>query len=102
MAFLPFDTWIRLVAWMMLGLDIYLYRGIKNSILGLENKTTNDPKNYSLTAISGLVLTVLLVLLSYLHHSNAETDDSGLLYFSLVMIVSHTIYYGYYFFKTKK
>jgi len=102
MAFLPFDTWIRLVAWMMLGLDIYLYRGIKNSLLGLENKTTGDPKNYKITAISGLVLTVLLVILSYLHHSNADTDDTGLLYFSAIMIVFHIIYYGIYFFKNKK
>jgi len=44
MAFLPFDTWIRLVAWMMLGLDIYLFRGIKNSFLGKQNGTTEDPK----------------------------------------------------------
>lgn len=102
MAFLPFDTWIRLVAWMMLGLDIYLYRGIRNSFLGKENNTTNDPKNYKITAISGFVLTLLLVVLSYLHHSNSEVDDSGLLYFSMVMIIFHTIYYGYYFFRNKR
>lgn len=102
MAFLPFDTWIRLVAWMMLGLDIYLYRGIRNSFLGKENNTTNDPQNYKITAISGFVLTLLLVVLSYLHHSNSEVDDSGLLYFSMVMIIFHTIYYGYYFFRNKR
>lgn len=102
MAFLPFDTWIRLVAWMMFGLDIYLYRGIKNSFLGKENGTTGDPKNYRITAISGFVLTALLALLTYLHHSNVNVNDEGLLYFSLGMIVFHVIFYGYYLMRAKK
>lgn len=102
MAFLPFDTWIRLVAWMMLGLDIYLFRGIKNSILGKENNTTNDPKNYRITALAGLGMTVLLIVLSLLHHRNAETDDMPLMYFSIAMIVFHTIYYGISYFKNRK
>lgn len=102
MAFLPFDTWIRLVAWMMLGLDIYLFRGIKNSFLGKQNGTTEDPKNYRITAISGFGLTLLLVVLTYLHHSNVDVNDEGLLYFSLFMIVFHTFYYGYYLLKGKK
>ncbi len=102
MAFLPFDTWIRLVCWMMIGLDLYLFRGIKNSFLGKENNTTNDPKNYSVTAISGAILTLILVVLAYLHHQNAETDDSGLIMFSVGMIIVHTLLYGYYFFKNRK
>ena len=102
MVFLPFDTWIRLVCWMMIGLDVYLYRGIKNSFLGKANNTTNDPKNYSVTAISGVFLTVLLAVLAYLHHQNAEVDDSGLIMFSVVMIIIHTILYGYYFIKYRK
>ncbi|WP_034691090.1 amino acid permease [Kaistella palustris] len=102
MAFLPFDTWIRLVCWMMIGLDVYLYRGIKNSFLGKANNTTGDPKNYSVTAISGAALTVVLAVLAYLHHQNAETDDSGLIMFSIAMVVIHAVVYGYYFFKYKK
>ncbi|MGV8915743.1 MAG: amino acid permease [Kaistella sp.] len=102
MAFLPFDTWIRLVCWMMIGLDVYLYRGIKNSFLGKQNNTTDDPKNYSVTAISGVALTIVLAVLAYLHHQTAETDDSGLIIFSIIMIIVHTVLYGYYFFKYKK
>ena len=86
----------------MIGLDVYLYRGIKNSFLGKANKTTDDPKNYSVTAISGVFLTVLLAVLAYLHHQNAEVDDSGLIMFSVAMIIIHTILYGYYFFKYRK
>lgn len=102
MAFLPFDTWIRLVAWMMIGLDVYLFRGIRNSFLGKENKTTNDPKNYRFTAISGLGLTFLLMVLSYLHHNNTEADDMPLMYFSVTMIVFHLFYYTISYFKRRK
>src|SRR5699024_6187601 len=31
MAFLPFDTWIRLLVWLLIGLDIYEQFGIKRS-----------------------------------------------------------------------
>ena len=102
MAFLPLDTWIRLVCWMMIGLDVYLFRGIKNSFLGKANNTTNDPKNYTVTAISGAALTLVLAALAYLHHHNATTDDSGLITFSVIMVVIHAILYGYYFFKNRK
>ena len=102
MAFLPLDTWIRLVCWMMIGLDLYLYSGIKNSHLGKLNNTTSDPKNFTITAISGAVLTAILAVLAFLHHQNAETDDSGLIIFSVVMAVIHAVLYGYYFFKYKK
>ena len=77
MAFLPFDTWIRLVAWMMLGLDIYLFRGIKNSFLGKQNGTTDDPKNYRITAISGFGLTLLLVVLTCLLYTSPSPRDRG-------------------------
>ncbi len=102
MAFLPFDTWIRLVCWMMIGLDVYLYRGIRNSILGKHNSTTDNPKNYTVSAISGAILTIVLAFLTYLHHQNAETDDSGLIIFSVIMIIVHMVLYGYYFLKYKK
>ncbi|TXF79192.1 amino acid permease [Chryseobacterium sp.] len=102
MAFLPFDTWIRLVCWMMIGLDVYLFRGIKNSLLGKANATTHDPKNFTVTAISGAVLTIILAVLAFLHHRSAETDDSALINFSIVMIIVHAVLYGYYFFKNKK
>src|SRR5205814_1129327 len=39
MVFLPMDTWIRLIVWMLIGLDIYLAYGAKHSHLG--NGTAN-------------------------------------------------------------
>ena len=105
MAFLPFDTWIRLVIWMMIGLDVYLYRGIKNSFLGKHNNTTNDPKNYTVSAICGAALTLILIVLTYFHHQAAiaeNIDDGGLVIFSVVMIVLHVLIYGYYYFVRSK
>src|SRR5207342_2920425 len=33
MVFLPLDTWIRLLVWMLIGLDVYLLYSMKNSHL---------------------------------------------------------------------
>ncbi len=96
MAFLPFDTWIRLVAWMMIGLDIYLYRGIRNSILGNADGRGNDARTYHITAISGFVLTAILALLAFLHHRNIDAEDMGLIYFSAAMVIFHVLFYTYY------
>jgi APA family basic amino acid/polyamine antiporter len=40
MAFLPIDTWKRLVYWLALGLAIYFLYGIRNSRLGRELETS--------------------------------------------------------------
>ena len=59
MVFLPPDTWIRLVVWMLIGLDVYAYYGIKNSVLG-EGKTHR--KGVAVMNVSGLALAVLLAI----------------------------------------
>jgi hypothetical protein len=43
MVFLPLDTWIRLIVWMMIGFDLYLFYGMKHSVL---NKGAFSLKNY--------------------------------------------------------
>ena len=43
MLFLPADTWIRLVLWMLIGLDIYVCYGIKHSKLNICRNITDRP-----------------------------------------------------------
>jgi basic amino acid/polyamine antiporter, APA family len=104
MVFLPFDTWYRLIAWLMIGLDIYLIYGISKSKLGGAEKSPESFKKSSRTvAIVGLVCTVLflaLVFIEFMLHTKAhETDPVNNLkptlpYFAMAFCVIHVVVYG--------
>src|SRR6476469_6117527 len=64
MVFLPMDTWIRLLVWMLIGLDIYLVYGAKNSHLG--NGTSNR-KGMKIARYTGLGLWSLSVIAGLLY-----------------------------------
>ena len=59
MLFLPADTWIRLVLWMLIGLDIYACYGIKHS--KLEYNQAHRHGHLALNMI-GIVLAILCVI----------------------------------------
>lgn len=87
MVFLPMDTWIRLLVWMLIGMDIYLAYGAKNSHLG--NGTTNR-KGMRVARYTGLVLCALLVIAGLLHQYVVGFDtDRTLLYISIIFAVIH-------------
>jgi APA family basic amino acid/polyamine antiporter len=90
MVFLPLDTWIRLVVWMMIGFDLYLFYGMRNSKL---NGGIFTKKSYKTVSFTGLAMTVVLVIVAILHHNQATTDDSALYYFSLIFAALHFILY---------
>jgi APA family basic amino acid/polyamine antiporter len=92
MVFLPLDTWIRLIVWMMIGFDLYLFYGMKHSIL---NKGAFSLKNYKTVAGSGFGMVVALVVIAFVHHSDPAIDDHFLFYFSLGFAALHTLVYGY-------
>lgn len=102
MVFLPLDTWIRLIAWMMIGLDIYLSRGILRSHLNKADTNADHGRSYKITALSGLALTIVLAILAGFHHYNTEGGDQGLVIFSFAMVIFHLIYYLVYLNKAKK
>lgn len=102
MVFLPLDTWIRLIAWMMIGLDVYLSRGIKRSHLNKDDSGRDNGRSYKITALCGLALTITLAILGACHHYNTEGGDAGLVIFSYIMVVFHLIYYFVYIGKAKK
>ena len=92
MVFLPMDTWIRLLVWMLIGLDIYLVYGAKHSHLG--NGTTNR-KGMKVARYTGLALSVLLIVVGFLHQYAVGFDaDRTLLYISIAFAVIHFGVFG--------
>ncbi len=99
MAFLPLDTWMRLVLWMIVGLDVYLFYSIKHSHITAPQSDTKVSAN-RIVGISGFVLSLALIGISIAHHQvsdiNPETgqiNDAGLFYFSMIFGIIHFILY---------
>ena len=93
MAFLPLDTWIRLLVWMMIGFDVYLYYGIKNSYLSdkLPQSIVSGSKT---VGIVGILLAVALAGIAYLHHVQTDGSDTGIYYFSMIFALVHLVTFG--------
>ena len=85
MLFLPSDTWIRLVVWMMIGLDVYLFYGMRHSHL---NSAKFNAGSYKTVSFTGLALMVILMIVASVHHAG-NTGDDGLYYFSMGFAVLH-------------
>lgn len=90
MIFLPLDTWIRLIVWMMIGIDVYLFYGMKNSVL---NKAAFTGKSYSTVGLTGLGLSALLFIVAMLHHSSPDANDNSIFYFSVAFAAIHVLVY---------
>lgn len=95
MVFLPLDTWIRLIVWMMIGFDLYLFYGMKNSYLNKGEFTSNS---FKFVSASGIGMVVALAIVAFIHHEGA--DDTGLFYFSLGFAALHAIVYAITYRKT--
>ncbi|MCZ2102364.1 MAG: amino acid permease [Chitinophagales bacterium] len=94
MVFLPFDTWIRLLVWMLIGMDIYRIYGYKMSAL---NDGTIRRKDINIINLSILALSVLLIILAFAHHlsSDGGDQDASLFYFSIFFGFAHLLYLAY-------
>jgi basic amino acid/polyamine antiporter, APA family len=92
MVFLAPDTWIRLLVWMLIGLDIYLVYGAKHSHLG---NGTNNRRGMKIARYTGLALSVLLAIVGFLHqYTMGFETDRTLLYISLAFAVVHLGVFG--------
>ena len=99
MVFLPLDTWIRLLVWMVIGFDVYLYYGMKNSQLS-EGKLVRDARANKIVSVTGLCLVAVLIIIAFVHHKN-DPHDTGLFYFTLIFSFLHILLYLQRFLKSK-
>ena len=100
MVFLPTDTWIRLIVWMLIGFDIYLFYGVKYSILG---PGTFNRKGISLVSQVGLALSIVLVIVAYVHRYYLDVGkEDSLFLISAVIAALHFIIFGIKLFQRKK
>jgi len=90
MVFLPLDTWIRLVVWMMIGFDLYLFYGMNNSHL---NKEGFSNKSYKTVAYTGMAMVAILLIVAVMYHMAPESSNA-LYYFSMAFAVLHIIIYA--------
>ena len=92
MVFLPMDTWIRLLVWMLIGMDIYLVYGAKHSHLG---NGTDNRKGMRIARYTSLVLCGLLIIAGVLHQYTVGFDtDRTLFYISLIFAAVHLVVFG--------
>lgn len=91
MVFLPADTWIRLVLWMLVGLDIYVSYGIKHSKLGQGQTHRQGTRLLDMT---GIALAVLCVITGLWHQQTVGWEaDKTLLVISFLFALTHLAFY---------
>lgn len=95
MVFLPLDTWIRLIVWMMIGFDIYMWYSMKNSVLS-GNLARTITQGNKVVGWSGICLSILLAAVAFIHHglTEAGSSDKGLFYFSLIFALIHAVIFS--------
>jgi APA family basic amino acid/polyamine antiporter len=92
MVFLPMDTWIRLLVWMLIGMDIYLVYGAKNSHLG---NGTDNRKGMRIARYTSIGLCFLLIIVGFLHQWTVGfANDRTLFYIAIAFAVIHLGVFG--------
>lgn len=91
MVFLPADTWIRLVVWMLLGVDVYSRYGLRHSHLGAGGARR---RGAGFINVLGLGLALLCILTGFWHQQTAGWEsDKTMLTAAAVLGLTHLIYY---------
>ena len=91
MVFLPLDTWIRLLVWMVIGFDVYMFYGMKHSHLSGQLLAGNVKANKTVS-LTGLILVAVLIIVALVHHNNDSTDTK-LFYFTMIFSFLHILLY---------
>jgi len=92
MAFLPADTWIRLLIWMIVGLDVYIIYGFKNSRLQTQSLS---PSDFRIFKTVGLALAFLLIVVGlWAQQTTGWNQDKTLFIITLAIAVGQSLFVG--------
>lgn len=92
MIFLPADTWIRLVLWMVIGLDIYSLYGLRHSHL----EQAQNRKGATTLYIIGIFTSALCVMTGFWHQQTVGWEaDKTMLYIAVVFGLFHIAFFAY-------
>ena len=91
MLFLPADTWIRLVMWMLIGLDIYSSYGITHSTNGGGSKQRHGQ---TILNVIGAFIAVLCVITAFWHQQTLGWEaDKTMFWIAIIFGLGHMFYY---------
>lgn len=91
MLFLPAETWIRLVMWMLIGIDIYSFYGIKHSVIG-----GGSVRRHGQTILSciGVFVAFLCIVTGFWHQQTVGWHESHLmLWIASVFGIAHIFFF---------
>lgn len=92
MIFLPADTWIRLVVWMLVGLDVYSGYGLRHSALEAGGTARRGVTTLN---ILGLALAMLCILTGFWHQQSAGWGtDKTMLALAVAFGLTHIAVYA--------
>ena len=90
MAFLPADTWIRLLIWMAIGFDVYIAYGLKNSKLQVQIPSRTDQL---ILRASGAIISILLVFVALWYQQTIGWAGSKtLMTIAIVIVLLHSLF----------
>lgn len=91
MIFLPADTWIRLVMWMLIGIDIYSFYGVRHSVAG---GGTERRHGQSILSVLGVFIGLLCVMTGFWHQQTVGWQENHvLLWVAVIFGVAHIFFF---------
>lgn len=91
MIFLPADTWIRLVMWMLIGIDIYSFYGVRHSVAG---GGTVRRHGQSILSVLGVFIGLLCVMTGFWHQQTVGWQENHvLLWVAVIFGVAHIFFF---------
>ena len=99
MLFLPADTWIRLVIWMLLGFDVYSAYGVKHS--HMESGLTKRRRGLTILHTLAIAMGTLCIVTGFWHQQSVGWGtDKTMFMIAVIFGLLHIMLYVYRLWKT--